>query len=133
LNSSEPNQVTRHRRLRALAVALCVPCIFYGVLGAGTTLIVWTLIEFDPLRPDAYACFLAAAAPITFLLHLERQRRSADRLSIGLPLVLNLACSASAVVLAATRIHALRDPLLLVVVVLLFFAPLLNVAVLRTE
>ena len=119
--------------MRALAVGLCAPCIFYGVLGFGTTLIVWFLIEFDPLRPDVYACFLAAAGPIAFLLHLSRQRRRRERLRIRVPVALNLACSASAVVLTVTRTQALRDPFLLIVALLLFFAPLLNVAVLRAE
>lgn len=94
-------------------------------------MIVWALVEFDPLRPDLYACLLAAAGPTSFLLHMQRQRRHATRIPIGLPVALNLACSASAVVLAATRTYTLRDPFLLVVMLLLLFAPLLNVAVLR--
>jgi len=114
-------------------VAMCAPCIFYGVLGAGSTFIVWALIEFDPFRPDVYACVLAAAGPIAFLLHLERQRRYAMRLPAGMPVALNLACSASAVVLVVTRTDALHDPFLVAVVLLLFFAPLLNVAVLLEE
>jgi hypothetical protein len=50
-----------------------------------------------------------------------------------MPVALNLACSASAVVLVVTRTDALHDPFLVAVVLLLFFAPLLNVAVLLEE
>jgi len=119
--------------MRTLAVALCIPCIFYGVLGFGSALIVWALIDFDPLRIDVYAAFLAAAGPVAFLVHEERRRRGNAHGSTSLPIVLNLACSATALALAVTRSEMLRDPFLALVVLLLFVAPLLNVAVLRSE
>lgn len=118
--------------LRTAAVALCVPSIFAGLLGAGSTLIVWTLIEFDPARPDFYACLLGAAAPISFLLYLERRQRGGRLPSRAVAIALNVACAATSVVLAVVRIRTvLGDPWLGAFLVLLLVAPLLNLAVLR--
>jgi len=133
-NTEEPQtrQARRRARLRSAAIALCVPSIFCGLLGAGSTLIVWTLIEFDPARPDFYACLLGAAAPISFLLYLERRQRGGRLPSRAVAVALNLACAAAAVVLAVVRLRTvLGDPWLGAILVLLLVAPLLNLAVLR--
>jgi hypothetical protein len=104
------------------------------VLGVGSTIIVWSMIEFDPLRLDFYLSVLAAAGPISFLVHLFREQ-DADRRerARATAVALNLGCAGLAVVLAATRPQVLADPVPATVLSLLLAAPLLNVAALLRE
>jgi hypothetical protein len=129
---TEP-QPARNRRLRALAIALSAPSIFYGVLGVGSTFIVWSLIQFDPLRPDFYLGVFAAAGPAAFLIRLHGLRRHWRVPSQNLALVLNVACIVCALLIAILRSHTLRNPFLAAVLVLLTLGPALNTAVLLTD
>ena len=127
-SSEEPHP----SRLRSLAVALSAPTIFYGVLGVGSTFIVWAMIEFDPWRADFYLSLLAAAGPIAFLLRLLglRRRWLPSRKSC---IALNLACTGCAVLVGLMRRESLDQPLLAGVLLLLMIAPALNAAVLLTD
>jgi hypothetical protein len=118
--------------LRSIAIALSAPTIFYGVLGVGSTFIVWSMIEFDPWRADFYLSLLAAAGPITFLLRLLglRRRWLPSRVQC---IALNLACTGCAALVALLHSESLGRPLLAGVLLLLMIAPALNAAVLLTD
>jgi hypothetical protein len=118
--------------LRPLAIALSAPTIFYGVLGVGSTLIVWWMIRFDPLRLDFYLSVFAAAGPVTFLLRLLGLRRRWLP-SRAVAVLLNLACVACAVLVALLRHDTLSQPILVGVLLLLSIGPALNAAVLLTD
>jgi hypothetical protein len=118
-------------RLRSLAVALSAPTIFYGVLGVGSTFIVWSMIRFDPLRPDFYLSVFAAAGPAAFLLRLIGLRKPWLP-SHALSVALNLACVACALFVAVLRRDAL-NPILAGVLLLLVVGPALNAAVLLAD
>jgi hypothetical protein len=138
LNGNDPNeevaaQPARSSRLRSLAIALSAPSIFFGVLAVGSTFIVWTLIDFDPLRPDFYLGLFAAAGPAAFLMRLIGLRRHWRVPSRALSLALNGACAACALLVAALRRDYLHEPSLAVVLLLLTLGPALNAAVLLTD
>jgi hypothetical protein len=120
--------------LRGLAIALSAPSIFCGVLGVGSTFIMWSLIQFDPARIDFYLYLLAAAGPIAFLVRLHGLKRDWRVPSRVLSLLLNGACIACAVLVAILRRQMLADhPQLAVMHLLLTLGPALNAAVLLTD
>jgi hypothetical protein len=120
----------RGRRLRTFAIALSVPCIFYGTLGVGSTLIVWMMIKFDPSRPDFYLNVLAAAGPSAFLLWLVSRRMRRSTIARAVACVLNVGCIALAAMVALTGPERLANPALAIILVLLVVGPALNLAVL---
>jgi hypothetical protein len=120
-------------RLRRLAIALCVPCIFYGVVGTGTTLVVWALVQFDPLRIDFHLSLLAIAAPAAFLARVLQTSRGTRVGSRLLAVALNFACIAFAALVALLRGSLLSEPSLAIVLAVLIVAPALNIAVMLGE
>ena len=114
-------------------MALCVPCIFYGVVGTGSTLVVWALLDFDPLRLDFHMSLFAIAAPAAFLARELQRSRGARVGSRVLAIALNAACIAFASLVALIRGSLLSEPSLAIVLAVLVIAPVLNIAVMLTE
>jgi hypothetical protein len=127
-------QPPTYSRLSALAVALSAPSIFCGVLGVGSTLIVWAMIQFDPARIDFYLYLLAAAGPVAFLVRLHGLKRQWRVPSRAVSLALNSACVACALLVAVLRREMLHDkPSLVAMLAILTLGPALNAAVLLTD
>ena len=122
------------RFLQNAAMILAAPSLFYGVLGVGSTLIVWSMIELDLARPDFYMSLFAAAGASSYLVYLLRRHRALHegRSAPGrrLPLVLNTACIACAIYVGVTRAEMLANPLLLAIILLLIVGPATSCAAL---
>jgi hypothetical protein len=127
-----PSESWGRGRLRALAIAMSAVMLFCGVVGTGSTLVVWSMFTYDLLRPDFYLFVFAASGSISFLLRLLGLR-GRGLLSRAFCVALNLGCIAFAQIVALLRWDALGQPMLAGVLLLLTVAPALNIAVLLTD
>ncbi len=117
------------------ATVLCIPVLLYAVVALGSTVVVWTLVDFDLWRLDVWMSAAAFAAAFAFL---RRHARRVRGRAVGEPgriaaIVLNLLAVLLAASVAATRTDLLRVPALTSVIVLISASSLINALVLKRE